>query len=412
MTTENIYFLIIFFVLFEFVVLLVLDFLNTLNWSTSLPDELKWIYDEEKYSKSMKYEKSKFWLWLVSGIINLVILLICILSWAFGGLFDFLYTYTSNPILITLYFFWIVNFVQTMISLPFRYYSTFVIEEKFWFNKMSKKLFFIDNIKSLLLSYIIWWVLLALITWIYTLTSSYFWFITCIVTTLFSIFSMLFYSTLIVPLFNKQTPLEEWDLRKAIENFANKVGFKIDNIFVIDWSKRSKKANAYFSWFWPKKRIVLYDTLINDMETDELVAVLAHEIGHYKKKHSLQMLAFSIIQTAIMFYIFWLVLEHPEVSYSMWSSHQGFALWMLAFAILFTPISMIFWILGNILSRKNEYQADNFALVNWLWKELSSWLIKLSRNNLSNLRPHPVYEFFHYSHPTILKRLKAIKEWK
>ena len=228
--------------------------------------------------------------------------------------------------------------------------------------------------------------------------------------TLFSVFSMLFYSTWIVPLFNKQTPLEEWELRDAIEDFSKKAWFKLDNIYVIDWSKRSSKANAYFAGLGSKKRIVLYDTLIDEMTTDEIVGVLAHEIWHYQKKHNLQMLAFSIVQSAFMLFLLGLVLRLPEFSYALGSTHGWFALWMMAFAILFSPISMILWMLWNMLSRKNEYEADAFSVKYWYWQHLSSALIKLSSNNLTNLRPHPAYEFFHYSHPTVLKRLKVIDE--
>jgi STE24 endopeptidase len=227
---------------------------------------------------------------------------------------------------------------------------------------------------------------------------------------LFSIFMMMFYSSLIVPIFNKQTPLEKWELRDAIEEFAKKVWFKLDNIFVIDGSKRSSKANAYFSWFWPKKRIVLYDTLINDLDINELVWVLAHEIWHYKKKHTFYMLTFSIIQTGFMLYIFWLALNISEVSLSLWATKSSFHIASIAFWILFTPISMVLWFAWNILSRRNEYEADKFAWINFEPKHLKNALIKLSRKNLSNLRPHPIYELFNYSHPTVLKRLKALEQ--
>ena len=277
---------------------------------------------------------------------------------------------------------------------------------------MTKKLFFIDTIKSFLLTLVIWWLLLAIIVWIYTLDKNNFWIYAWIVITAFSVFMMMFYSSLIVPLFNKQTPLEKWELRDAIENFAKKVWFKLDNIYVIDWSKRSSKANAYFSGFGPKKRIVLYDTLIKDLTTEELVAVLAHEIGHYKKKHTLQMLVFSIIQTGFMLFILGIALKYPEVSQALWATDWSFWVWIIAFGILFTPISIILWLIWNILSRKNEYEADEFAWENYNPEKLKNALIKLSRNNLSNLRPHPIYEFFHYSHPTVLKRLKALDKIK
>jgi len=221
---------------------------------------------------------------------------------------------------------------------------------------------------------------------------------------------MMFYSSLIVPLFNKQTPLEDGELKSAIHDFAKKVWFTLTDIYVIDGSKRSSKANAYFSWFGPKKRIVLFDTLIDDLSTQELVAVLAHEIGHYKKKHTIQMLILSTIQTGIILYIFSLALSLPSVSLALGWSQQSFHLWAVAFGILFTPISMIFGMLTSVFSRKNEYEADNYAKIYYSWKHLSAALIKLSRNNLSNLRPHPAYEFFYYSHPTVLKRLAALKK--
>lgn len=407
---ETVFYIIIFFVVFEFVVLTFIDYLNTRNWSTVLPEWVEWIYDEKEYARSMDYEKTKFKLWLISSIFSFVVMFVCIYFWIFWMIFDYIFSFTSNTILVTLLFFWLIMLVQSLISLPFSYYETFVVEEKFAFNKMSKKVFFADNIKSLLLMFVIWGLLLALITRVYTLTPNYFWIIAFSIMLLFSLFSMFFYSTLIVPLFNKQTPLEKWDLRTAIEDFGKKAGFKIDNIFVIDGSKRSSKANAYFTWFGSKKRIVLYDTLIRDLEINELVAVLAHEIWHYKKKHNFQMLAFSVLQSATMFFILGLILKFPEFSYALWSIHHSFALWILAFGIVFTPIAMIFSIFGNMLSRKNEYEADRFAVEYGFWEELASWLKKLSKKNLTNLNPHPFYEFFHYSHPTILKRLSAIRK--
>lgn len=408
----TIFYIILWLYIFEFVLSKVISYLNTLNWSTKLPKELKEIYDAKQYKKSMEYEKTKYSFWSISGIFSFFLMFFILVFWLFWVLYDYISTFTQNDILRTLYFFWIISFVQTIISIPFSYYSTFVIEEKFWFNKMTKKLFFIDTIKSLLVSFVIWWILLALITWVYLVTWNMFWIYTWIIVTIFSVFMMMFYSSLIVPLFNKQTPLKKWALRDWIEKFAWEVWFKLDNIYVIDWSKRSSKANAYFSWFGPKKRIVLYDTLIKDLTVWELVAVLAHEIWHYKKKHTLQMLAFWIIQTWIMLFILWLALKLPEISYALWASEWSFAVWMLAFWILFTPISIIFWLVWNVLSRKNEYEADEFAWLNYKADKLKSALIKLSKNNLSNLRPHPVYEFFHYSHPTVLKRLKALDEIK
>lgn len=405
---DTIFYVILGLFVWEFILSKTLDYLNTLNWSTKLPVELKEIYDEEKYKKSMEYEKVKNTFSTISWIFTFTVMLLVLIFGWFGFLYDYIWLYESNEIIKTLYFFWIIVFIQTIIWLPFSYYSTFVIEEKFGFNKMTKKLFFIDSIKSLLLSAIIWGWLLSLITWIFLETWGDFWLYTWWVVTFFSVFMMMFYSSLIVPLFNKQTPLEDGELRTEIEKFANKVWFKLDNIYVIDGSKRSSKANAYFSGFWPKKRIVLYDTLIKDLSVSELVWVLAHEIWHYKRKHTLQMLVFWTAQTWLMLFILGLTLTIPEISKALWAEWISFAVWIVAFGILYTPISIIFGLLWNILSRRNEYQADEFAWINHNPNDLKNALIKLSRNNLSNLRPHPLYEFFNYSHPTVLKRLNAL----
>jgi STE24 endopeptidase len=209
---------------------------------------------------------------------------------------------------------------------------------------------------------------------------------------------------------NKQTKLEEGELKTAIENFSNKVGFKLDNIYVIDGSKRSTKANAYFTGLGKKKRIVLYDTLINDLSTNEIVAVLAHEIGHYKKKHTLISLIASILQIGLMLYILSLFIGNPELSKALGVNKPSFHIGLIAFGILFSPISTIIGLVMNIVSRKNEYQADNFAKENYGGKYLISALKKLSKNSLSNLTPHPAYVFFHYSHPTLLQRIINLKK--
>ncbi len=409
MTTGTIFIIIIAIFLGETLLTKVLWYLNTRRWSETLPVELAWIYDEKKYARSQKYEKAKYVFGWIASIPTFFIMLAILVLWGFGVLDTFLREYTSNPILLALWFFGIISLISTIISLPFSYYGTFVLEEKFGFNKMTRMLFFTDMIKGLFLTALIWGPLLALIVWIYSVVGNSFWIYAWVISVGFSLFFMMFYSSLIVPLFNKQTPLEPGELRDAIEWFANKVGFTGTDIYVIDGSKRSSKANAYFSWFGPKKRIVLFDTLIKDLSIEELVAVLAHEIGHYKRKHTIQMLVLSTIQTWIILYIFSLALSLPAASLALGWSEQSFHLWAVAFGILFTPISMIFGMLTSIFSRKNEYQADEYARQNYSGEHLSHALIKLSRNNLSNLMPHPAYEFFYYSHPTVLKRLEALK---
>lgn len=411
MTTQMVFLFIIGFIVFEFVLSRFLDYLNTLNWSDELPEEVKWIYDEEKYKKSQQYEKIKHKFSMFSTTFSFVVMILVLVFGWFWFLDNLLRNYVANDLVLALAFFWIIVFLQTIISIPFSYYSTFVIEEKFGFNKSTKKIFFLDLIKSIFLSYLIGWILLSLLVYVYSKLWDNFWWIAWIILSFFSIFFMLFYSTLIVPLFNKQTPLEEWSLKIKISEFASKVWFKLDNIFVIDWSKRSSKANAYFSWFGAKKRIVLYDTLIKDLTEEEIVAVLAHEIWHYKKKHTIEMLIFGIIQTWFMMYLFSLALKIDEVSFAL-DAVPSFHIWLVAFSILFMPLSIILSLFWNILSRKNEYQADEFAWVNYEAVHLQNALKKLSQNNLSNLRPHKAYEFFYYSHPTVLKRLQFLEKFK
>ena len=393
----------------EFIITKCLGYMNTLNWKTTLPKELKEIYDPKKYKKSMEYERVKYRFSMLTSAISFFVTLAILAFGGFGYLDTFLRAFIWNDILLALAFFAIISVVQTLVGIPFSYYSTFVIEEKFGFNKMTWILFFMDTLKSTVLWFAIGGILLSLIIWVYSISGNYFWMIVWAIMTALSVFMMMFYSSVIVPIFNKQTPLEDGPLRKQIEKFSKKVWFKLDNIYVIDGSKRSSKANAYFSGFGPKKRIVLYDTLITDLEIDELVAVLAHEIGHYKKKHTLQMLLFSVLQTGGMLYILWLALAIPMVSYALGAEIPSFHIGVLAFGLLFTPISVGLWIISSVLSRKNEYEADAYAKENYKAEKLVSALIKLSRNNLSNLQPHPWYEFVNYSHPTVLKRIEALR---
>jgi len=410
MRAEIIFYIIFAIFIVEFIFTKIIDYLNTLNWSNELPKELENIYDKEKYKKSMKYEKIKYYFYLFSWIFNFFIIFFVLAFWLFWYLDIFVRQFSDNDMILSLYFFWIIFVFQTIINIPFSYYFTFVIEERFWFNKTTKKLFTIDKIKWFFLTIIISWSLLSLIVRTYSIYSEMFRIYAWIIVTLFSIFMIMFYSSLIVPLFNKQTSLEKWKLRDEIEKFSKKVWFKLDNIYVIDWSKRSSKANAYFSGIGPKKRIVLYDTLIKDLTISELVSVLAHEIWHYKKKHTLQMLIFSIIQTWFILFLFSIFLKYEVFSQALWAKNGSFWIGAVAFSILFTPISIVLWLFGNILSRKNEYEADRFAWKHHDYKKLKSSLIKLSKNHLSNLRPHKIYEFFNYSHPALLRRLKAMDE--
>jgi len=399
-------------IIFDYLLEQFLDFLNARYWSDKLPDELKGIYDAEKYKKSQEYAKAKR---KISTLLNtLSTLLIIGLFWwkGFVILDDYLRIITQNQILLGLLFFGIIGFLADILSIPFDLYNTFIIEEKFGFNKTTMRTYVIDKLKGWLLAAVLGGGLLALIIWIYLETTSLFWLFAWGLIGIFMIFMSMFYSNLIVPLFNKQVPLADGELRNAIEKFAVKAGFALDNIYVIDGSKRSSKANAYFSGFGPKKRIVLFDTLIQNHTVEELVAVLAHEIGHYKKKHTYLGLGISLVQTGFMFFILSLFIGNPLLSEALGSSNISFHIGVLVFAILYSPVSLVLGLLTNFLSRKHEFEADQFASEKYDADSLGNALKKLSVNNLNNLKPHPIYVFFYYSHPPLLQRLEAIKKIK
>jgi STE24 endopeptidase len=389
-----------------------LDYLNTTKWSDTLPNEVKGIYDEKKYKKQQAYQRENHRFGILTSTFSFTITLSMFLFYGFALVDGWAWSFTENAILAALIFFGILMFVSDIINTPFSIYDTFKIEEKYGFNKTTPKTFVLDKIKGWLISAIIGGGLLALLIFIYEKTQNMFWIYAWIVISAFSIFMAMFYSNLIVPLFNKQTPLEDGELRTAINKFSEKVGFKLDNIFVINGSKRSTKANAYFTGLGRKKRIVLYDTLIDDLEIDELVAVLAHEIGHNKKKHVTQGLLIGLVQTGIILFIFSLLINNPYLSRALGVEKPNFHIGLVAFGILYSPVSFILGIFMNMLSRKNEYQADKFAAENFKPDALASALKKLSVTNLSNLTPHKTYVFFHYSHTTLLQRLEHLKKFE
>jgi STE24 endopeptidase len=407
---EILFWIIIGIIVVDFIFEKYLDYLNTTTMSEVLPIELKGIYEEEKYKKQQAYQRENNRFGLLTSSFSFTLTLAMFLFYGFAFVDNLAWGFTANAIVAALFFFGLIMFASDLLSMPFSVYDTFVIEEKYGFNKTTPKTFVLDTIKGWLLGALIGGGLLALVIFIYQKTQNMFWIYAWILVSVFTIFMAMFYSNLIVPLFNKQTPLEEGELRDAIKKFADKVGFKLDNIFVINGSKRSTKANAYFTGFGAKKRIVLYDTLINDMETDELVAVLAHEIGHYKKKHVIQGLLISLVQTGIILFIFSLLINNTNLSKALGVEVPNFHIGLVAFGVLYSPVSFVLGIFMNLLSRKNEYQADEFAAVNFKPEALASALKKLSVKNLSNLTPHKTYVFFHYSHPTLLQRLERLKK--
>jgi len=385
-----------------------LDYLNSGMWSDTLPEKLKGICDDAEYKKTQLYQKDNNRLSFWTSLFNLSVILVMIAAGGFAIVDSLSRELSVNTVFISLIFFGIIGISSDMINIPFSWYDTFVIEKKYGFNTTSIRTFITDHIKSWFIALIVGIPVLGLITWFYYKTGRNFWLYAWGLITAFSIFINLFYSELIVPLFNKQTPLGDGSLRVQIETFAEKAGFKLKNIYIIDGSKRSTKANAYFSGFGPKKRIVLFDTLQKELSEEEIVAVLAHEIGHYKKKHVLLTLIFSVLLTGLMLFLFSMVINNPELSLAMGSEKTSFHLGLIAFGILYSPLSLIIGMLSNYISRRNEFEADRFVKDNYKAETLADALKKLSVKNLSNMMPHPAYVFFHYSHPPLLKRLEKL----
>ncbi len=410
MTPTILFYILIAILIVNFIIDKVLDILNSKHFNDVIPVELEDVYEKEEYEKSQAYKKTNAKFSTITGLFSLVVTLAFFYFDGFKYVDQIARGYSSNTIVITLIFFGIILIGSDIINTPFSIYKTFVIEEKFGFNKTTKKTFAFDKLKGLLMAVVLGGGLLALIVWFYEFAGTNFWIYAWCVVALFSVFMNMFYSKLIVPLFNKQKPLEDGELKTAIEKYAQKVGFTLNNIFVIDGSKRSTKANAYFSGFGKQKRITLYDTLIHDLETDEIVAVLAHEVGHYKRKHIVFNLSSSILLTGFTLWLLSLFVSLPIFSEALGVTIPSFHIGLIAFGILYSPISEITGLFMNIMSRKFEYQADNYAKETFSGKPLISSLKKLSKNSLSNLTPHPAYVFMHYSHPTLLERVQNLKE--
>ena len=417
MTAQLWFFIIISLVIFNYLFSNLLDYVNHRNWKDEIPNELKDFYDKEKYKKAKNYALSKNKISLFSSSLSFLLVISLIVFNGYGIIDQFVSSnlsiffdsrQISSNFIQSGIFFLILFILNSIISIPFSYYNTFVIEEKFGFNKTTKLTFFIDIIKSTLLSFFIGGILLFLALYLYENLNDGFWLWLWIGLSLLMILINMFYADLIVPIFNKLTPLDDGELRNKIEKYSKDVGYLLKNIYVIDGSKRSTKANAFFSGLGPRKTIALYDTLIEKHSENELVAVLAHEVGHFKKKHIFSGLIMSIIQIGIMSFFFELCLKLPDISIALGGLESSFHLGLVGFSIIFSPISILSGIIMNYSSRKNEFEADAYAKETFNGEDLSLALKKLSVDSLSNIYPHPLYVFFHYSHPPLIQRLRAL----
>ncbi len=387
----------------------ILDYINLKAQRKDIPAEVEGFYNKEKYQKSLNYQKDQTRFSFITAAFSFLLSLGMLIFGGFGWLDSELRPFFNNEITLALVFFGVIMIVSDLLTIPFQWYGTFVIEEKYGFNKTTVKTFITDKLKGYVLGALIGGALLSVLIYLINSIGPDFWMWFGILAATFILFVNMFYTSLILPLFNKLTPLAEGELKTSIEEFARKINFPLDNIFVMDGSKRSAKANAFFSGIGKKKKIVLYDTLINNHTTEELVAVLAHEVGHFKKKHIIWSYLISIIQIFFVLFVLSRMVFNENLSIALGGSQQAIHLNLIAFGILFSPISGITGLLMSMLSRKNEFEADAYAKETFDGKALSNALKKLSVDSLSNLYPHPAYVFFHYSHPPLLQRLEALK---
>ena len=406
---QIIFYLLISIILFNFIKDYFLDYLNSKFFDKKIPENLSDIYDKEKYQKSQDYKKTLYKFGKISKAYSLTILLLFFFLDGFLLVDNFARSLFESELLISLSFFGIIFFGSDILNLPFSLYSVFIIEEKFGFNKTSFRIYFFDKIKSWFITILFGGGILSFIIFQFETVGKDFWIVAWLFITTISILINGFYAQIIVPLFNKQTKLEEGNLKNDIEKYSKKVGFDLSNIFVIDGSKRSTKANAYFSGFGKQKRVTLYDTLLNKLNDKQIIAVIAHEIGHYKKNHIIFNLIFSTIQTGLMLYILSLLIYLPIFSEALGIQNHSFHIGLITFSILYTPISEIFSLIFNVFSRKFEYQADHYAKETFSSKHLIEALKVLSKDSLSNLTPHPKYVWWHYSHPTLAQRIKHLQ---
>ncbi len=386
-----------------------LEGLNRTTWKSELPAEAAPFYDASRYGRAKEYHRANDTLSLWSRFAGVLALLLFLQLDGFARLDSFLRGFTGNPLSLTLSFMGILFLGSDLLSLPFQWYRTFRIEERFGFNRTDLRTFATDRLKGYLLAAVLGGGLLSLVVLFFQWLGSMAWLYAWIATALFLLFINLFYTSLIVPLFNRLTPLEESPLRKSIEEYSRSVGFPLENIYVMDGSRRSSRANAFFSGLGRRKKIVLFDTLMEKHSMEELTAILAHEVGHYKKRHVIQGLLFSLVNTGVMLYLLsWFVFD-PRLSLALGSATPSFHMGLVAFSLLFTPLSLATGVLGGVLSRHNEFEADAFAARTYGGAPLRRALEGLSVNHLSNPHPHPLYVFFHYSHPPVLRRVERLQ---
>ncbi|MCK5529201.1 MAG: M48 family metallopeptidase [Kiritimatiellae bacterium] len=407
----NIYLIIILAIIaFRYLLESTSDLLNLKAVSPDIPEEFKGYYDAEKYGKSQDYLRETTRWGLFVDSINTVVLVIFILAGGFGWIDGIVRSLSLGPILTGVCFAYFMMLTVTVLGLPFSIYSTFVIEKKYGFNRTTPKTFVADFFKSMLLMFILGGAIFSLVLWIFGGLGDLAWLYCWGAVAALQIFLMFIAPYVIMPIFNKFTPLEDGELRDAIEAYAKSQGFKMKGVFCMDGSKRSSKSNAFFTGFGKTRRIVLYDTLIKNHSVDELVAIIAHEMGHYKLKHIPSAIVRSLVVSCFMFFLLGLCLNNEGLFAAFGVDNLSIYMSLFLFGFLYSPVSMLVGIVESIISRKHEFQADAYAAeTSGLGESMISGLKQLSVDNLSNLTPHPFTVFLTYSHPPVLQRIRAIE---
>ena len=395
-------------VLATFVLESILDELNQRS-AQNAPDPLvAHLYDAKERDRSISYGRERNQLGLLMGAVTTVAMILALAFGWFADLDAFISERVDNSILVSLFFIGALGFISWILSLPFAIRSTFVIEAKYGFNKSTPKTFILDTVKGTVVGVLIGGALLGAVIWLYERFTDRFWLYAWLLVAGFSIFMFMFGTKLILPLFNKLTPLEDGELKSDIAKYCQSQGYALGNLFVMDGSKRSTKANAFFSGMGKSKTIVLFDTLIEKLSREEIVAVLAHEIGHYKRKHTLAMFIASNLQSLAIFALLGWALQYDELSRALGAQEGKFHLSALTFFLLLTPLQLLLGLLNNSLSRRNEFDADDFAALTYKREPMRSALSKISTDSLANLTPHPLYVAFNYTHPPLVERLKNV----
>ena len=405
------YIIIISAIIFEYLISSLSTILNMKSISAILPEGFEKVYNKNKYAKSQKYLKINSQFSLFSSSFSFFIIMIIIHFGVFGFLDDFVRAKSSNSIYSGLVFFGILFIINDIINLPFSFFKNFVIEEKFGFNKMTISIFIKDKLKSYLLVFFIGGITMFSILSFFYYFETYGWLIVWIFLTIFSILIQPIFIHLIAPMFNKFSPLNDGELKSAITKYSKKINFPISRIDVMDGSKRSNHSNAYFTGFGKSKRIALFDTLINNHSIEEIVSVVAHEAGHYKKKHIFFGMILGVIQTGLMLFLFNFIINEVALYKVFGVSEPSIYSGLVFFGLLFTPINMILSLISLSISRKNEFEADQYALDTTNNPQaLISMLKGLASDNLSHLTPHPFTVFLQYTHPPIYERVKKIEK--